>query len=373
MKKLIKELAFDLKADEKKLIEALKKHKLQYIDSIPPYFRFKSKIKDIETGTVAFIQPENFRIIRGYPKIQRALYLKSAFKKNFKKAVVEEKMDGYNVRVVKLNTGLAAITRKGLVDSYTTGRIEKIFYGNKFFEENPELTLCGEVVGLQNPFQEKSYPEERDFGFFIFDVINEKGKIIHGKKKQQLIKKFKLRAVHNFGEFTDAEKILKLVRKLGKEGREGVVIKEKGKMMKYTANSSTNNDLKYAFTFYNDYGVPFMFTRLLREAFQTAELGLKGKELDEEACKLGKSILIPMISTINEIKKGKEVTEDFEIKVPSEEDAIDFIDNLAHLGVRVSIKSKKQTDSGIVYNMSRHYPSTNDSVKSILKGGRVSD
>ena len=373
MKKLIKELAIELEVNEMDLENAIKKHSLQYIESIPPYFRFKYKLKHIEIGTIAFIQRRGFKIIHGYPKIQRALYLETAFKKNFKKPTIEEKMDGYNVRLTKLNSGLAAITRKGLVDFYTTRRLEEIFYGNKFFEENTELTLCGEVVGLQNPFQEKSYPEEHNFGYFVFDIMDDNGKIIPEKKKHELIKKYKLRTVNNFGEFTDVKKILKLVRKLGKQGREGIVIKEKGKMMKYTANQSTNNDLKYAFTFYNDYGVPFMFTRLLRQAFQTAELGLKEKELDEEASRLGKSILIPMVKTINEIKKGKEVTEDFEIKVPTEEDAIDFMDNLAHLGVKVSIKSKKKTNNGIVYKMSRHYPSTNDSVKSILKRGITND
>ena len=116
-----------------------------------------------------------------------------------------------------------------------------------------------------------------------------------------------------------------------------------------------------------------MFRRLVREAFQAYELGLSKKELEKEAGELGKSILIPMVETIRRIAEGSEVTEDFEINVPDVSFGKAFIEHLKHLGVKATIehisKGKKET----VIKVKRHYPSTNDKIKSYLSGEFGSD
>ena len=370
MEKLIGKLANELGINSKKLKSKFNKS-FQFIEYEPSYFRFKNEIEGIEQGTVAFLGGKKIEIIRGYPKIKRVLVIETGFKKIFKEAYVEEKMNGYNVRTVSIDGNLHCITRKGLVDNYTTLRVENEI-NKRFFEDNPDLYLCGEVIGLQNPYQEKSYPEENDFGYYVFDIKEKKtGNPLNYDQKWKMIKKYNLKAVRNFGKYSNGKELLKLTRALGKKQREGIVIKsfDMKKILKYTANQSTNEDFRYAFNFYEDYGISFIYKRLLREAFQAYELGLSEKELEKEASELGKSILIPMVSTIKSISENKEVTEDFEITVPDEEFGYDFVDNLKHLGVSASIKKIRKKGENLVMKISRHYPSTNDKTKHYLKGG----
>jgi len=65
------------------------------------YLCFKKKLKHIERGTILFLN-DNLDFIQGYPKIRRAMVLESAVEKYFdNKIAVEEKLDGYNIRIVK--------------------------------------------------------------------------------------------------------------------------------------------------------------------------------------------------------------------------------------------------------------------------------
>lgn len=364
----------DLGLEKGKVAEAVGRRNVTLIEDYSvPYLRFTKEVGKAEAGTVAFLT-DKLQYIRGFPKIRRAMFLKSSLKKHFKdKVQAEEKMDGYNVRVASVDGKIVAVTRGGLVCTYTTERIREELGRNAFFEDNPGLMLCGEVVGLMNPYQMKSYPEARDFGYFVFDIRDRRtGEARETKERAKLIDKYKLPSVKNFGVFStkDGEKLLKLVRQLGKDRREGLVLKDPAMktQVKYTANQSTNSDLRYAFKFFFDYGQPFFFRRLIREAFQTYELGLTGAELDKEASDLGRSMLIPMVDTIRKIAEGKEVTEDFEIKVPSLDFGSEFIKHLQHLGVRATLERISEGPEDIVIRIKRHYPSTNDRIKAYLQG-----
>ena len=369
---LIKKMSKELDVDYAKLKEHVKKGNVYQLKTTDvEYIRFKRKILGIEKGTIILLP--DFIIIHGYPKLRRTLMLDTGLKKKFKaEFYVEEKMDGYNVRVFKHNSHVDAITRGGIICPYTSQRISEKMCCKDFFKDYPTYILCGEVVGLQNPYQEKSYPEAKEFNFFTFDIMNSKGGFLPISEKQDLIKKYNLPAVKNFGTFTvdDSKKLLKIVRELGLSGREGIVLKSPNMqtIFKYTANQSTNNDLRYAFKFPYDYGQAFMFRRLVRQAFQAYELKLTEKQLTMEAKELGKALLFPMVDTIKKIAQGKRVTEDFEIVVPSEEFGKLFLDHLNHLGVRATINSMEKIDEGVLVKMSRHYQSTNDSVKAYLKG-----
>ena len=378
LEKYLAQIAKDLGADQSRLEQEYRKGGIIFGNDYKiPYLRFRKGDHDIEDGTVVFLGKE-LAYARGFPKIRRTMFLDGALKKHMKgRFQAEEKLDGYNVRTVYIGE-LISLTRKGVFCPYTTEHVKAMLKNNAFFSEHKNLMLCGEVVGLQNPYQTKSYPEAKDFGYFVFDIKDRKtGRSLSIEEKNRLIAKYNLPSVRSFGIFTakDSKKLLALVRKLGNEKREGMVLKalDMENQIKYTANQSTNNDLRYAFKFVFDYGQQFMFRRLVREAFQAYELGLSKKELEKEAGELGKAILIPMVETIRRIAEGREVTEDFEINVPDVSFGKAFIEHLKHLGVKATIehisKGKKET----VIKVKRHYPSTNDKVKSYLSGEFGSD
>ena len=116
--------------------------------------RFDKEISHIERGTVLYEKDGSFEIIMGFPKIRRAMVLDPTLKKHFnglEKVAVEEKMNGYNVRIAIAMEQIVAITRSGYICPYTTQKAkEKLTL--KFFEDFPELVLYGEMVGPDNPY-----------------------------------------------------------------------------------------------------------------------------------------------------------------------------------------------------------------------------
>jgi putative ATP-dependent DNA ligase len=378
------QIAHHLGTDFHKLEEHFHKKNIYLVTGFEmPFLRFRQDVSNIEKGTMVFLimgkkgGHKRIEYLRGFPKIRRLMTLNTGLARSFKGPFyVEEKMNGYHVRTAVIDGKFVAATRGGLICPYTTCQIEDYLPNLKFFKDNPHLMLCGEAVGIQNPYQEKSYPEAKKFGYFVFDIRDRTtNKPFPLAEKYKLIKKYTLPAVRSFGKFTckDYKKIQDIVRQLGTKGREGVVVKtpDMSKQAKYTANQSTNLDLDYAFKFMFDYGQAFMFRRLVREAFQTYELGLKGKQLEKEATELGKSILLPMVKTIQAVNEGKEVTEDFDITVPNEEFGMAFVHHLNHLGVRATIEKIEQTgkkSKQVTFKLKRHYPSTNDKIKAYLRG-----
>lgn len=75
----------------------------------PRLLRFDKAVSGIEAGTVVFEEDE---IVYGYPKIRRAMMLSPAIKRCFPDGVlVEEKMNGHNVRVASVDGRIIALTR----------------------------------------------------------------------------------------------------------------------------------------------------------------------------------------------------------------------------------------------------------------------
>ncbi|MEM3473324.1 MAG: RNA ligase [archaeon] len=358
----------EVSADD--IVKAIKEHDFYQFPGFPEYFRFKKKIGKAEEGTVVFPPHE---IVQGFPKIRRVYCLKKGVEKHFKDYFyAEEKMNGYNVRTIMHQGKIYAITRKGIICPYTSKRIEK-YVNPEFFIDFPKHMLIGEVVGLENPYQMKSYSRARDFGYFIFDIREkETNTAFPVEERRKIVEDYEMANVPLLGKFSkkQVDDLFKKVVELGEKGGEGVVLKspDSAIQIKYTCNTSTNDDLKYAFKFVFDYGQAFFFRRLVREAFQAYERNLKGKELEKEASELGKSILLPMVESIRQIAKGREVTEDFSIKVDNLEDLGKFVEHLGHLGVKITVRKKEKLKNGWKVYLSRRYPATNDKIKHYLKG-----
>lgn len=85
---------------------------------------FKKEFKGIEKGTVIFLN-DNLDVVRGYPKTYRAITLYPTIKKHFiDKVVIEEKLNGYNIRIVKIDGEVYALTRSGYICPFTTKKLK---------------------------------------------------------------------------------------------------------------------------------------------------------------------------------------------------------------------------------------------------------
>jgi len=346
----------------------IKKYQKHDLDAI----QFKKDLGPIESGTLV-IDKGNIHIIRGFPKIRRTLLLQPALKKHFPKEVaVEEKMNGYNVRIAQVDQQIIALTRGGYICPYTTRKATEILYLDDFFQENPEMVICGEMVGTLNPYVSHYYPEIGKLGFRIFDLREKQtNNPLTVMEKRNLLKEYGLEPVRLMGIFPvdeAPETIMEIVRDLGANNREGVVMKDpmmQLEPLKYTSSQAQASELEYALSYPFDLAQAFLFSRIIREGFQAYEMSESTDELSERAFRIGESILYPMLETIKRVKKGEIAAEDLVIEVGSENEAEEFIRHLRDLKVMAKLVEIKDGKAVI----RRILQSTNDRVNNYLHGG----
>jgi putative ATP-dependent DNA ligase len=122
-----------------------------------------------------------------------------------------------------------------------------------------------------------------------------------------------------------------------------------------------------------DLGISFMFSRLVREGYQSIEFNENKKDMEQRAKSIGESILYPMINTIKKVSKNEIIKEEFEIFVDNEEDLNDFLLYLKKLHISFIVMDKQINKSYIKIKIGRLYHATNDKIKSHLDGNLWSD
>jgi putative ATP-dependent DNA ligase len=333
---------------------------------------FRKRVGKIEAGTMVCFG-DKIEIIRGFPKIQRTLMLSPSLKMHFKNEVaIEEKMNGYNVRIAMINNKIIAFTRGGYICPYTTKIAPEIMDMTNFFIDNPEIVICGEMVGTENPYVTHHYREIGNLGFRIFD-LREKGsnRAMPITDKIKTLEFYNLPPVKFFGiiNIDDApERIFKLIFELGREDREGVVIKDpimEIEPLKYTSSQAHNGEIEYAFTYPFDFGRAFFFSRVIREGFQAYELNESEEEIKQRAHMIGESIIYPMIRTIKHVADDNLASEDIIIHVDDLKEAEIFVRHLRDLGVVATVHSFEDGKAII----RRVHQSTTDRISNFLRGG----
>ena len=340
-------------------------------------FRFDKEISHIERGTVLYEKDDSFELIMGFPKIRRAMVLDPTLKKHFsglEKVIVEEKMNGYNVRVANVKGEVLAITRSGYVCPYTTERAkEKLDL--RFFDDFPELVLYGEMLGPDNPYVPKEIYGIESVEFYIFDIREKNsGNPLSVARKHEILEKYSFLQVRYFGEIpleTAAEEIAKIIRELGEKEHEGVVIKDPEMVLaslKYTSSQSNCSDLRHAFKFYNEAGRDYMLPRIVREGFQTVEWDENEAEFKKRYMQLGESILNPLREAIQSVKNGQRLYEEVRIRVRDLKTATEFEDYLKRLGVDAIFEEPQPAGDEYLINIKKVNKSTNDKTQAIWEG-----
>jgi putative ATP-dependent DNA ligase len=360
---------------EHSITGALKRKTLQYVHGKRELFRFDKPISSVEGGTCVFLEP--FEVVRGFPKISRTLMLYPALIKHFSsctKVVVEEKMNGYNVRVALIRDEIVAITRGGFICPYTTQKANDLI-NKDFFHDHPDLVLCGEMVGPDSPYVPKSFYNIESLDFFVFDVREKNsGNPMPVNERRGLMDEYGIKSVRLFGEFDVGEAhttITGIIKSFGDTLREGVVIKDtemKLPPVKYTSSLSNCQDLRYAFEFYNDFGRDFFFGRVCREAFQSVEWDEDEESARKRCQKLGESILLPMISTIKKKKAGECIAENVQIRVKNLTTVSEFEEYLRLLGIDAVFEAPEKIGDEYLIRIKKIHQSTNDKTQTILGG-----
>lgn len=341
---------------------------------------------EIERGTVLFDET----VVRGYPKVPRTLVLSPGVERHFGGEVaLEEKLNGYNVRVTRIDGRVLAFSRSGLVCPFTTRILERRLDVDlrALFDAHPTAMVCGEMIGPENPYTAHDYPGVDSLAFRAFDWRNrESGEPLAVAERRDRYDEFDVPQTPLFGVYdaeSVAEECQRVVCELDEAGREGVVMKsvDGETQLKYTTAAANRDDLAFAFSLPFDYGQEFMFRRLVREGFQSLEFEESPTAARERARHLGEAILLPMIETIETVDDGGAVGERHTVRADAE--TIDaLLDHLDEQGLTLEIDSDRQVDgeSGSedegegesenerVVTFTKRVHSTNDKIRSYLEG-----
>lgn len=343
--------------------------KSKLFDDIIDAYRLEKKFGPYEEGTVIIKGVDGLKVVRGFPKIKRILFVESGLKKHFGNAEIalEEKMNGYNVRIVKVGKKIYAITRGGLICPYTTEKArEKI--DDAFFNSHPDFMLCCEAVGKASPYVADQYGIE-GLEFFLFDIRNCRSNFPVGiPEKMKIARNFGLRTVEilKICRADNIEEIKKVIMDLHERGREGVVFKDlemKIEPIKYTTSFANCSDLAYAFKYFEEFARDFMLARIVREAFQAFEFGYS----DERALRLGKALL-KSIESIERVKKGEEVTEKVELSFSSRDTYEAFKMHMKLLGISFRELNVERVNGGLNVTFAKVMRATTDKIRSLLEG-----
>ncbi len=380
MEELFKAMADALGVGEREAVSAARRRVVRVLEYRGvQYASFRKDFQGIPEGSIFLYSPRSreYLFLKGYPSIKRIALPSVALPKWFiDRVAVEEKMDGYNVRVVLFDDKVLAITRGGLVCPYTSARIERV-HGDRirsfFSEYDPrEYYLAGEVVGLENPYTRYFYPEAPRFAYYVFDLFrNNTPQPL--KERDEAVEKHGLLRVRVLGviDKNDIDEFHRIVRSLEEEGREGVVVKDpyyRVAPLKYTTSAANIGDLEHGMRFFFEEGRSFLFSRILREIFKSYEEGVGEAGLRAKAEKLGYSILAPALETVRSVAAGHAVYEEFQLEFAGREELEEFLEYMERLGVDIVVYKTYERE-GMLVAVVRKMKDTWLEVKRILETG----
>lgn len=338
------------------------------------YAVFRRELLGYREGTTVLLGDEPL-IIHGYPSIQRLAFIEGVTRHMIDEVVVEEKMNGYNVRVVFYENKLYAITRGGYICPYTTARIRKLYSRNVelMHQEYPDIVLAGEVVGTENPYVIYDYPEARGFDYFIFDIMKN-GRLQPLKMRDDITEKYSLKTVRvlDIINKSDTDKLRAIIDRLGKEKREGVVLKDpyhRVSPLKYTTIYINIRDIWEGMRFPFDEGRGYLFSRIIRLIAQGYEYGWNSSELNRIALELGKAILEPAIISLKKRANGEIIASSYKLVFPAEKDLEDYINYTESIGMDFVFKViEKRSDGWIVVELLKLKNTHNEYTKMLKTG-----
>jgi len=261
------------------------------------YFRYTDREEEHGRGEAVITEGRSRRIIRDYPHICRVFRLGEGVRRYFGRGpfYAEEKLDGYNIRIVRHRGRLLAVTRGGIICPFTTEWAEFWRAGyrfDEFFNERPMASLCAEIMG-DSPYNSKRYEfVPPGLSFFCFDIMNSDGTFLPVEEKYSVFSRLGFPCVPRLGRFTadDMDSLRSIVLDLNSRGREGLVLKspESGRAIKFVTAESDLADLELFMMYYYDIEPGFYSSRILRVTLFAQEFGL---DQGEYAGRLGSAIM----------------------------------------------------------------------------------
>jgi putative ATP-dependent DNA ligase len=320
------------------------------------------------------------RLVYGYPHIGRILELETGLALQFEQPFwVEEKVDGYNVRVARLGERAVALTRGGFVCPFTTDRLADLA-DLRILDDHPDLVLCAEVAGPDQPYVAGHPPHVTEgVQLFAFDLM-EVGRpgFLPAADRERLLSAYGLTRPQRFGRFAPADwrAIQALVQRLDRERREGVVMKEDSaadRRAKYVTASSCIDDIAAMVDNLLQLPPEYFTGRILRLALFLAEQGETGQP--SARADLGRAFLDGLLGAIERFRHDHRVYRTHRCLFHDPANAHALMDHLrrAEGPVQVIQRGLTPQEDGWVLEFEKVYVGMTGLLGHLLRGGMVFD
>ena len=340
------------------------------------YIRFTDDFKGYPKGTVQL--PDGW--IAGYPHIGRIYRLEQGLRQQFEAPFwVEEKIDGFNVRIFRHGDEVLALTRGGYICPFSTDRAPDLL-DVRIFSEHPDLVLCAEIAGPENPYTEGGPPfVTEDVRAFVFDLMRQNGQgFLPQEEKMGLTARFGLPAPEVYGRFTADRwaEVRDVLRRLDGEAREGVVLKE---------DSGRNRRVKYVTRFSGVYDVwirasdvvelpgDFFTGRILRLVLFMDEAGMTRDEaLNRD---LGNAFLERLFESVEKFKRDGRVYHSFRCRFRDPGNAEAFMEHIRRILGHTYVAQRRLEKEGShwVLEFDKEVPKLTGLLHQLFQGAAIED
>ncbi len=341
------------------------------------YYRISDDMGKYKRGT--FISGDT--VIFSYPSIMRIMRLREGLKTHFKASpfYIEEKVDGYNVRITKIKDRVVAITRGGFICPFSTDRLSDFADFNKFFAENPGYVIAGEIAGPENPYIEVYPPYiKEDVKFFAFDVFRKGARSpIPPEERYELLSKYEIPGVRQFGKFTSSEyeKVRSVILKLNREGIEGVVIKsvDGRRVVKYTTININISDINADSWLILEMPGNFYTSRIARIGFAMDEFGINPD--DDFYKRLGRAFIDGFLKSISKFKKYGRLSYTYRLRFNDDRNLALFLEHMRTVSESIKFRIIRifRENGKHILEFEKIFLESTSKFSEVLQGGGVYD
>ncbi|MCG6862477.1 MAG: RNA ligase [Chromatiaceae bacterium] len=340
------------------------------------YLRLSDDFRGNPKGAVSW----QGRLVPGYPRIGRIFRLEQGLAQQFAGPFwVEEKVDGYNTRIFRAGDRVLALSRGGYVCPFSTDRVPD-FLDLSVFDEHPDLILCAELAGPENPYTEggPSFVAE-DVELFVFDMMRfGRPGFLSRRQAQAIYQRFAVPTPRFFGRFEPSQwrDVRAIVEQLDTDGREGVVLKEDrpgGRRTKYVTAWSGVYDIAVRAADTVELPGDFFTGRILRMALYLDEVE-RGLDADLER-DLGRAFLQGLTESVRRFKQDGHVFHDFRCRFRQKGNAEAFIAHLRGILGHTHVVQRRleQEDGYWVLEFEKEVPKLTGLLHQLFRGAAIVD
>ncbi|MEK7698810.1 MAG: RNA ligase [Planctomycetota bacterium] len=308
------------------------------------FYRITKKIGPLAKGSI--VTPEG--IVFDFPRIARILHLEKGLHHAYTQPFyIEEKVDGYNVRIASIQGRILVFSRGAYVCPFSTDRVVDFFDVKEVFKKNPGLIVCGEFAGPDNPYNIEHPPYvKEDVRFFAFDLMrmNKPGNVPI-EERYKLFDDYGIPTVRRFGRFStdDMAALKKIIRELDEAGCEGMLMKPLNPAeasLKYVTLNSCLRDMRVTAHLMPEMTSEFFTHRIIRAAMYINEQMHSLKP--EVFAQLGEVLLRPVYESVDKAARGELIDERFSLRFHDEKNIQRMVDHLYRCKVKFDVLSKNK-------------------------------